>query len=315
MLLEMFLHLRSNRYDVLHCFDLDSLLVAVFASRMLSKRPLVVYDAHEHFPSLIARTYFGLPRALASALELLLDALERFLASSCDAFVVVNDTLCKRFSVFGRPVVKVRNVPSLSWYDSAPLLGLLDDVVDPIVIYTGMISAKKGLEQTIHTKMILDTHGIRTCFVLVGDVKGAARYASLADAGFRLTGWVEYPLLPNVLRKAKIGLALIQPTSLNYVIAQPNKLFTYMVAGLPVVASDLPGIRDIVSKERCGVLVNPGDAGEAANAIATLLEKEELRILLGENGRKAVEREYNWEMESERLFQLYDHVGAKCSNR
>lgn len=321
LLLDMYRHLRSNRYDVVHCFDLDSLVVAFFACGMLSERPLIVYDAHEHFPSLIARTYFGLQKVLESALERLLDAFECFLAASCDGFVVVNAALSKRFSVFGKPVVEVRNVPSLSWYDSAPVLGFLDDVVDPIVIYVGLMSAKKGFEQTILTKMILDKLGIKTCFVLVGDVKGAKAlealkalkgfYPNLADAGIRFTGYVQYPLLPGILRKAKIGLALIQPASLNYVISQPNKLFAYMIAGLPVVASDLPGIRDIVSKEKCGILVTPGDPEEAAKAIAALLQKEELRMSLGENGRKAIERELNWEMERQKLFDFYDMIQGR----
>ena len=322
LLLDMYRHLRSTRYDVVHCFDLDSLVVAFFACGMLSERPLIVYDAHEHFPSLIARTYFGLQKALGAALERQLDAFEYFLAASCDGFVVVNEALSKRFSVFGKPVVEVRNVPSLSWFDdAAPALGLLDDVVDPIVIYVGLMSAKKGFEQTILTKMMLDKLGIKTCFVLAGDVKGAkaletlkrlkGSYPNLANAGFRFTGYVQYPLLPGILRKAKIGLALIQPASLNYVISQPNKLFAYMIAGLPVVASDLPGIRDIVSKEKCGILVTPGDPEEAAKAIAALLQKEELRMSLGENGRKAIERELNWEMERQKLFDFYDMIQGR----
>lgn len=322
LLLDMYRHLRSNRYDVVHCFDLDSLLVAFFACGMLSERPLIVYDAHEHFPSLIARTYFGLQKGLGSALERQLDAFEYFLAASCDGFVVVNEALSKRFSVFGKPVVEVRNVPSLSWFDdAAPALGFLDDVVDPIVIYVGLMSATKGFEQTILTKKMLDKLGIKTCFVLAGDVKGAkaletlkrlkGSYPNLVDAGFRFTGYVQYPLLPGILRKSKIGLALIQPASLNYVISQPNKLFAYMIAGLPVVATDLPGMRDIVSKENCGILVTPGDPEEAAKAIATLLQKEELRMSMGENGRKAIERELNWEMERQKLFDLYDMIQTR----
>jgi len=313
LLLEMCLHLRSVRYDVVHCFDFESMIVAVLVSRFLPQRPLIVYDAHEHFPSLmgsIVAEYFRLPKALSSTLERVLDVLERFFANSCDAFVVVNDSLRERFSALGMPVVTVRNFASLSWYDEAPVYNFLDDVLDPIIIYMGAnLDAKsRGLDKTIQAKMILDKRGFKTCFVLVGNVKGASLYPRLADTGFRLTGWVGYPTLPSLLRRAKVGLALLQPICFNSLIGQPNKLFAYMVAGLPVVASNLPGMREIVSKENCGMLVNPDDAEETAEAIATLLREEKMRLLMGKKGRLAAEREYNWEMEVGKLFDLYDRI-------
>jgi glycosyltransferase involved in cell wall biosynthesis len=308
LLVEMYLHLRSIKYDIIHCFDPDSLGVALLASRALPERPLIVYDAHEHFPSLMAG-YLRLPKSLSAALQFLLDLIERVLAKSCDAFVVVNESLSKRFSVFCKPVVTVRNVPSLSWYDNAPNFDALGDVSDPIVMFVGNLDSKKGSTRAlIEAKAILDRHGIRTSFVLVGNIKGMSLYPNLEDRGFRFTGWIDYLFLPNFLRRAKVGLALIQPANLNYIFAQPNKLFAYMVAGLPIVASDLPGIKAIVSREKCGILVSPSNAGEIAAAIARLLKEEELRTLMGKNGRKAAEREYNWEIEGEKLFDLYDRM-------
>jgi glycosyltransferase involved in cell wall biosynthesis len=307
LLLEIYLHLRSARFDVLHCFDLDALLVAVFTSRLHSMRPLIVYDAHEHFPSLIAG-YFELPRFLSLALEILVDAAERFLASFCCAFVVVNDWLKNRFLVFNRPTVVVRNVASLSWYDVAPKTNVLENVRDPIIIFGGNLGQKKGLETVIRAKMILDKERVNTCFVLTGNIKAVSDYPSLADAGFKLMGWLDHDVLPSFLKVAKVGLVPLQPANLNYSIAQPNKLFAYMVASLPVVASDLPAIRAIVLQENCGILVDPGDAAEFARAISRLLKEDNLRISLGSNGRKAAEREYNWEKESQKLLALYKEI-------
>jgi glycosyltransferase involved in cell wall biosynthesis len=311
LLLEMYIHLRSVRYDVIHCFDFDSLMVAVLVSRFLSQRPVIVYDAHEHTPSLIAG-YFRLPKVLSSILEHTVDVLERFYANYCDAFIVVNDSLRERFSGLGAPVVTVRNFASLSWYDEAPGHNFLDDISDPIIIYVGatLDAHSRGIDKTIQAKTILDKRGIKTCFVLVGNVQETSLYPRLAAAGFRLTGLVAYTALPSLLRRAKVGLALLQPTSFNNMIGQPNKLFAYMVAGLPIVASNLPGMREIISKENCGLLVNPDDPEETAKAIATLLRDEKTRLLMGKKGRLAAEREYNWEMESGRLTHLYEQIEA-----
>jgi glycosyltransferase involved in cell wall biosynthesis len=308
LLLEIYQHLRSGRFDVVHCFDLDALLVAVFASRLHSIRPLIVYDAHEHFPSLIAG-YFELPRFLSLALESLVDAVERLLASFCCAFVAVNDWLENRFSVYNRPTAVIRNVASLSWYDAAAKTNVLEDVSDPIVIFGGNLGQKKGLETVIRAKLILDKKGINTCFVLTGNIKAVSDYPSLADnPGFKVTGWLDHDVLPSFLKRAKVGLVPLQPANTNYSIAQPNKLFAYMVASLPVVASNLPAIRAVVSQENCGILVDPGDAQQFARAILRLLREDNLRTSLGGNGRKAAEREYNWEKESQKLLALYKEV-------
>jgi len=312
LLLEIFLHLRSVRYDVIHCFDLDSLIVAVIASRLLSEGPLIVYDAHEHFPSLIAG-YFRLPKALSVALEYFLDAIERLFAFFCDAFITVNDALSKRFSAFNKPIVIARNVSSLSWFDKAPIFNVLEDVNNPIVICAGNLDEKKGVNEAIKAKLILDKQGIKTCLVLAGNTRGTSSFHDLTDQDIKLTGWVDYRVLPNFLKKAKLGLVLTQPVSLNYLNAQPNKLFAYMVARLPVVASDLPGLRAIVSREKCGILVDPSDVGQIAEAVAKLLKEEELRTLMGKNARMAAEREYNWETECKKLFGLYDRIQANFS--
>jgi glycosyltransferase involved in cell wall biosynthesis len=309
-MLEVLLYLRSEKFDVLHCFDLESLAIAILAS--LPKRRILIYDAHEHFPSMMAR-YFNLPRILSHLLEFLLDVIERYLATFCDGFVVVNDALARRFEVFGKDVVTVRNVASLSWYDDAPVREVLNDVTDPIVTSGGTLGQDKGLEEVAEAKLILEKAGIKCCFVLTGRVKEAP--SSLRGPGFRLTGWLDYQTVPSYLRRAKVGLALIRPVNANAMMAQPNKLFAYLVAGLPVVATNLPSIKAIIEKAECGMLANPGSARDIAMGIAKLLKNEKLRTSMARNARRAAESEFNWEKESETLLRLYERIQAKQEAR
>ena len=87
--------------------------------------------------------------------------------------------------------------------------------------------------------------------------------------------------------------------------AGPNKLFEYMAAGLPVVASDFPAWRDIVEGNDCGICVDPTDPVAIAGAIEQLADQPERRRQMGANGRRMVLEKYNWEAESRRLLDAY----------
>ncbi len=158
----------------------------------------------------------------------------------------------------------------------------------------------------IRVKEILDKRGRKTCFLVVGNVKGVPTEV-LKHRGFVLTGWLDFSELPPFLKRASVGLALIQPSMFNYIIAQPNKMFVYMVAGLPIVASDLPGMK-IIQDEECGILVDPGDVEAIADRIEELLQNESARLLRGGNGRKAAERDYNGEREMDRIMRFYEEI-------
>jgi len=310
LLVQIFMHLRAIESDVIHCFDLETMVTAVVLSRLVSKRPLIVYDAHENFPSLMAGYpywIFVLPSALAIALEFFLGVVERFFSSFCAAFVTDRDYLTSRFSVYGKPAISVRNVASLSWYDNASGTRALEDVKDPIIIYFGTLNVRKGLDTAIQAKILLEKQGIRSCLVLAGDLRDAGRYVDPSSVpGVRVWGWLDYKDdLPGFLKKASLGLVLIKPVIKSYVTSPPSKLFHCMVASLPVIAGDTPGIRPIVMKENCGILIDAASPEQVSKAIEELLKDEKMRKLMGENARRAAEREYNWEMESQKLLTLY----------
>jgi glycosyltransferase involved in cell wall biosynthesis len=305
LLLGILMRLNSRRPDVLHCFDLESLATAILASHISGGRPKVIYDAHEHFPSLMAG-YFKLPRSVSAALEFFLDLFERSLASFCDGFITDREPLTNRFAVYGKPSVTIRNVPSLSWFDDARQIDILEEVSDPIVVCFGNLSESKGLVTAIRANDLLRDQGIKVCLVLAGNLRDLPRHSS---AGLKITGWLDYvSALPSLLKKSSIGLVLIKPVSRSYRTSPPTKLFHCMVSGLPVVASDTSGMRSIVIKENCGVLVNPDSVEQVAQAIQNILKDDEARKQMGKNARYAAERQYNWEMEGRKLMEFYRNL-------
>ncbi len=107
-----------------------------------------------------------------------------------------------------------------------------------------------------------------------------------------------------MLGEARAGLVLFHDVP-NHTSAYPNKLFEYMSAGLPVIASHFPLWRSIVERDRCGMLVDPRDATAIAKAIDWVLTHPEEAEAMGRRGRDAVAATYNWAAEERKLLAIY----------
>jgi glycosyltransferase involved in cell wall biosynthesis len=94
----------------------------------------------------------------------------------------------------------------------------------------------------------------------------------------------------------------------NHDDSQPNKLFEYMAAGLPVIASNFALWKEIVEKNQCGICVNPLNPQEIATAINWMLQNPAGANLMGKNGQNAVLEKYNWETESQKLIKFYKEI-------
>jgi glycosyltransferase involved in cell wall biosynthesis len=114
----------------------------------------------------------------------------------------------------------------------------------------------------------------------------------------------------EVLSHAMAGLVTFLPLP-NHVDAQPNKMFEYMSAGLPVIASHFPLWREIIEGNDCGLCVDPEQPAEIAAAIDRLVGDPTFARRLGDNSRAAVRRTYNWEAEQLKLIALYDRLPAR----
>lgn len=107
--------------------------------------------------------------------------------------------------------------------------------------------------------------------------------------------------------QSRAGIVIYQPAK-NHFEAQPIKLFEFMAAGLPVIASDFPLWQKIVEENDCGICVNPTDAASVKNACTTLLANPDRGQQMGKNGRKAVLEKYNWANEEKKLLALYESL-------
>ena len=121
-------------------------------------------------------------------------------------------------------------------------------------------------------------------------------------------GWKPHGQHAPYYACARVGILPFLATE-HIRITLANKLFDYMGAGLPVIASDVPPMRRILGETGAGVLVPPGDGSALARAIITLLGDEHLRCTLGSNGRRAVATRYRWSVDAERLVTAIEAAG------
>jgi glycosyltransferase involved in cell wall biosynthesis len=113
--------------------------------------------------------------------------------------------------------------------------------------------------------------------------------------------------LKHALGKSMAGLVLFHPVE-NHVNSQPNKLFEYMSAPLPVIASDFPLWEEIIRVYDCGILVDSLNEDEIAATIDFIIQNPADALKMGKRGRNAIELHYNWPIESKTLKDIYNEL-------
>lgn len=288
----------ASKGSVYHLHDPELMPMGILL-RLCGKR--VVYDAHEDFPRQILAKYW-IPPWLRSSVSGIAEFAERLaVAFAFDRVVTATEWIAERFPA--RKTTVIRNFPLP---DEFATNGATPYRERPLVVaYAGHLSALRGGAEMVEA---------------IGRVPGEAELhiagtltpASLATSLRALPAWhrVRYvgpqsrDGIVRLLEKARMGLVVFHPGP-NHDKSQPNKLFEYMAAGIPVVASDFPLWRNVVERVGCGLLVNPLDSGAIASAIQWLLEHPEEAATMGRRGQEAIREDYNWSIESRKLVDLY----------
>jgi glycosyltransferase involved in cell wall biosynthesis len=297
---------RRERADLYHFHDPDLLFVGVLL-RLLTGKP-VVYDVHENYPQDI-QTKEWIPAVLRRPFSALFRFFEDNAARWMDALVVVNEHLAERFKGKSR-VVTVFNYSRLEQSSAhRDSEGQTPRRPTPYFVYAGRISDDRGLHECLQALERLEEHDVELlCAGRIGHV-GEEGFRELLEgqrphSRFKYLGLLPYEAIPPLLRDAAAGLLCFRPTP-NNVLGTPNKLFEYMSAGIPVIASDFPFIRKVVSEADCGLLVRPEDVEEIASAMKRILQDPNGTARCGRNGLQAVRERYNWQMEEQKLLSLY----------
>ena len=177
-----------------------------------------------------------------------------------------------------------------------------------VAIYVGVLASDRGLNVMLEVARRLQSTGFELR-LLGWFERPEDEQLVCAEPNIRYLGRQSHQTVLRELAKADLGLVLFQPVSAYYHAGEnTGKLFEYMSRGLPVVVSNFPNLKRIVESANCGLCVDAQDAKQTADTISELLDNPRLLRNLGENGRTAVLREYNWEHESRTLLRIYREI-------
>lgn len=297
---------RKLNADLYHFHD-PELVTAGLALKIAGKR--VIYDVHEDMPrQLYDKDY--LPGWIIKPLSYILEKFELFAAGRFDGIVTVTPTINRRFSA--DKAVLVQNFPILNHYLEIKTDNYLTR--PNMVIFMGVIQDIRGITEVTKAMATIggDFPGVE--FRLIGKIVPDSYKQLLSQMeGWKYVnsiGWLSQQEVNTHLEQARIGVVTYHPYP-NHIEAQPNKLFEYMAAGLPVIASDFPLWRNVVDTCKCGLLVDPESVSDVEKAVSFLLANPAEAEAMGKRGRQAVIDHFNWDSEAEHLKNLYKKVLAK----
>ncbi len=297
--IRLFVYLMTHRCQLMVANDLDTLL-ANFLIRKLKGIPLV-YDSHEYYtetPELVNRP----------AVQRIWERIERYIFPELTDIITVNQSIAGLYEEkYGKKLNVVRNIPRAATAiveKTRKELGLPED--KKIVLMQGAgINIQRGAEEAIEA-----IRSVENALLLIiggGDVIGSlkqqAAHPELSKKVMFLPK-MPYQELMQYTRVADIGLTLDKDTNINYRFSLPNKLFDYIHAGIPVLASRLPEISRIVEDYNIGMITESHQPAEIARIIKLMLNDDAKSAIWKNNLAKAA-NELTWENEEKVLKSVY----------
>ncbi|OIN56509.1 glycosyltransferase [Arsenicibacter rosenii] len=294
-------HIVRFRPRTIHIF-MPELLPLALCCRLFGIR--VMYDIQENL-----RLKFHLkPRNNHWLFRNAFEVFDLMARRSCYC-IFTEDSYLTEYSHLRYPPAVIHNYPALSYIHPFSTQ-LPDPSYRNDFAYIGLLSPERGLDTMIEALAILKPvfpsvrlHLFGRLTVSQTQLETISGYYEVAEQ-LIFYGPTDHIRAFPVIASCCAGLAVLKPVG-DYPLSYPCKLFEYMALAIPVIASDFPLYRSIIEPANGGLCVPPANARALAESMNYLLQYRSNTILFGKQGQKAVEEQYNWESEGEKLFQLY----------
>ncbi|RIW31892.1 glycosyltransferase [Bacillus salacetis] len=292
---------RSKKYDIYHANDLNTLPQAYISAKLRSKKKKLVYDSHEVQTS---RTGYNSP---------IYGMMEKFFIKRIDTMIVENDTRAKfNEELYGFYPNVVHNYPfrrenlTANKIDMHRLLGLKED--EKILLYQGGVQTGRGLENLIEAFPEFKEGTL----VFIGDGKIKQKLQEMVsrrglEDKIKFIPKVPLDELHRYTPNAYLGFQVLNNVCFNHYSASSNKLFEYMMSGVPSVACSFPEIRKVIEEEKVGVCVDSHDPEDIARGVNYLLDNPDVREEMSKHSIEAKDK-YNWEEEKEIFLNIYKKI-------
>lgn len=297
--IRLYFFLLVRRTDFLLANDLDTLLGNYVASKFKSSTE-IIYDSHEFFTEV--------PELQGRRAKEIWEGIEAWLLPKIEKCYTVNESIAKLyFEKYGKQMSVVRNISPV-WIHGDLLtkeeLGLPND--KKIVIIQGAgINVDRGAEEAVEAMKTIDN----AVLIIVGDgdvVPDLKREVSDNQLEEKVLFFPkqEYSRMMNYTYHADIGLTLDKDSNINYQFSLPNKVFDYIHAGTPIIATNLVEVARIVDDYNVGLVLDSFNASTLSGALNDLLSDDE-KLLLFKANCKIAQESLNWGNETKVLESIY----------
>lgn len=289
--------------DIYHLHDPELLRIAVKLKRKTGSR--VIYDSHEDLPKQVLDKHW-IPSLFRNSISKFIYRYEMNKASKIDGVISVTDKICKRFVKVNDNVCLVANFPILSNQNKDyPITKKYDNTI----CYIGGLFPKRGIKELVqaldYCDAILHLAGSFSSKKFEKEVKSLKGWSKV-----NFHGYVSKNKIDEILLQSNIGIVILHPTE-SYKESLPIKMFEYMSAGLPLIASDFKMWKPFILDNECGLMVNPLNVNEIAKKIDYLLLNKEEAQKMGKAAFQAVHNNYSWSTQEKKLINFYNKI-LKC---
>ncbi|MEE6133305.1 glycosyl transferase [Priestia aryabhattai] len=287
----------KKNYDLYHSNDLNTLPQGLVCAKLLRRKKLV-YDSHEVQTS---RTGYNSP---------LYGIMERFYIKFVDVMIAENHTRAQYteelYNLYPEVIHNYPFVVKPEFSESINLHEKLNISPDePILLYQGGIQIGRGLDKLVQAAPLFK----KGVLVFIGDgrikpeLEKAVKEQGLEE---RVKFLPKVPVedLMHYTKNAYLGFQVLNNICFNHYSASSNKLFEYMMSGVPVIACSFPEIQRVVETEKVGVCVDSHDPKSIAEGVNYLLDHPEVREQMMQNCFQAREK-YNWNEEKKSFIEIY----------
>ena len=296
---------KSNIY---HFHDPELVFAGILLKIFTKAR--VIYDVHEDVARQILSKYY-LPGISRKLISILFNWFEKLISRKFNCIITATPDIKENFK--NHNVIDIKNYMLVTSSEFSEKNTFPKNKNYYSLIYVGGLERIRGIKEIIQSlKFINPKYNVK--LKIAGrffDKRFEKEIESLTKGSeVEFLGRISFEEVIRELSNADIGLVCLHPLR-RFLTSLPVKIFEYMSAGLPVIASDFPLWRETIEDNNCGLTVPPLNPREIAKAIEYLIEHPDNAKKFGENGRKAVFEQYNWEIEKERLLTTYKKLTKK----
>ena len=284
--------------DILHCNDLNALPIGVIIKNFFNKDAKIVYDAHEYEIN-------DVPNQSQRSIKIKY-YIEKFFIKYADKVITVSDSIANEYvKLYGieKPAV-VLNTPPYKEIEKKNIfretLGIKEN--QTIFLYQGGLSKGRGIEILLEAFKSIDNKNAVIVFMGYGTLENLIQKISKEYKNIYFHKAVSPDVLLDYTSSVDFGISTIEDTCLSYRYCLPNKMFEYLMAGIPVIVSNLYEMKRLVESNMVGTVAkeNTSDVLKEAIKEAVKLDKVELKINI-----QKVKAIYNWEEQEKILLDVY----------